>query len=52
MRLWDAATGQPRGKPLEHGKPLKSALIAPDGKSIASLDRDRRCRSSGTLQTG
>ena len=38
VRLWDAATGDSRGKPLEQGKPLKIVVIAPDGKSIASLD--------------
>ena len=38
VRLWDAATGRSRGKPLEHGKPLRCALVAPDGKSIASID--------------
>ncbi len=38
VRLWNAVTGDPRGKPLEHGKPLKSMVLAPDGKSLASLD--------------
>ena len=37
LRLWDGATGQPRGLPLEPGNPVKTIAIAPDGKTMASL---------------
>jgi WD40 repeat protein/tRNA A-37 threonylcarbamoyl transferase component Bud32 len=31
-RLWDAATGQPRGAPLAHAYPVNAAALSPDGK--------------------
>ena len=88
-RLWNTASGLPRGEPMQHRGPVvsvafspddstlvrqavtawcgsgtrrpayragnrsstasrcKSALIAPDGKSIASIDRDGRRRRLG-----
>ena len=37
VRLWDAATGLPRGRPLELQVPTKAVALSPDGQTI--LDR-------------
>jgi len=33
-RLWDAASGQPTGKPLEHQGNVSAVAFSPDGKTI------------------
>ena len=33
-RLWDAATGQPRGKPLRHAGPVLSLAFSPDSSTL------------------
>jgi WD40 repeat protein/tetratricopeptide (TPR) repeat protein len=35
VRLWDPATGKPRGKPLAHPHRIYAAAFSPDGKAIA-----------------
>ena len=39
-RLWDAATSQPVGKPLEHHGSIVSVAFSPDGKSILTGGAD------------
>ena len=39
-RVWDTRTGQPAGPPLEHGGPVKFAVLAPDGAAAATAGRD------------
>ena len=34
VKLWDAATGQPRGRPLELHVPIWAAAFSPDGKTL------------------
>ena len=35
-RLWDVATGQPIGPPLEHEGSVSSVAFSPDGQSIVT----------------
>jgi WD40 repeat protein len=45
VRLWDATTGKPIGKPLtEHKFPVTSVSFSPDGKLIVSGGTDRTIR--------
>ena len=45
MRLWDAATGQPRGAPLQgHTDGVSSVAFSPDGKTLASGSADNTVR--------
>jgi WD40 repeat protein len=39
-RLWDAATGQPQGKPLACGKPVVAASFSPDGSRLVTVSGD------------
>jgi WD40 repeat protein len=43
-QVWDAATGEPIGKPLRHGGGVDSAVFSPDGTRVltASLDNTAR----------
>ena len=43
-RLWDAATGQPVGDPLEHTDAVRAAAFRPDGKVILTGSSDRTAR--------
>jgi WD40 repeat protein/tetratricopeptide (TPR) repeat protein len=36
VRLWDPATGKPRGAPLPHPHPVRAAAFSPDGRIIAT----------------
>ncbi len=36
IRLWDAASLQPLGEPLQAGSPVNSIAISPDGKTLVS----------------
>jgi WD40 repeat protein len=33
-RLWDAATGRPRGQPLRHHEPVDFVAFGPDGRTL------------------
>jgi WD40 repeat protein len=51
-RLWDAATGEPRGLPLRHEDYLSAAAFSPDGRTVltGSLDKTARLWDAGTGQ--
>jgi WD40 repeat protein len=40
VRLWDAATGAPRGSPLPHPRQVVSALFTPDGRVLMTASND------------
>ena len=40
VRLWDAATGQPRGRLLDLQVPIWAVAFSPDGKTILTGSRD------------
>ncbi|HVC95282.1 MAG TPA: serine/threonine-protein kinase [Pirellulales bacterium] len=42
VRLWDTATGMPRGAPLEHPTSINSALLTVDGERCITLCDTRR----------
>ena len=42
-RLWDAATGQPRGEPLQHEAQVVAVWFSPDGRTLATASN----RSTG-----
>jgi WD40 repeat protein len=39
--LWDAATGQRIGQPMEHKQPVSAIAFAPDGKTVLTGSQDR-----------
>jgi WD40 repeat protein/tRNA A-37 threonylcarbamoyl transferase component Bud32 len=52
-RLWDAATGQPRGQPLTHQGGVNSVVFSPDGKTVitGSMDHTARVWDAATGQS-
>jgi len=46
-RLWDAATGQPRGEPLKHEDWVFAVRFSPTGRTLATPAGTRR-RGCGT----
>ena len=43
-RIWDAATGEPRGKPLRHDGPVKGVAVSPNGQTILTGSDDKTTR--------
>jgi WD40 repeat protein len=44
-RLWDAATGESRGVPLQHAAPLRAVSYSPDGKWLLTASEDDTARA-------
>jgi WD40 repeat protein len=53
-RLWDATTGQPRGRPLQHEGLVRALAFSPDGRTLLTGGQDRTARlwdvSTGALR--
>ena len=43
-RVWDAATGAPIGKPLQHEGAVRSAAFSPDGARVVTASADKTAR--------
>ena len=43
-RLWDRATGQAFGQPLQHQGEVRAASFSPDGKSVVTASFDKTVR--------
>jgi hypothetical protein len=43
-RVWDAATGAPIGKPLQHEGSVNSASFSPDGARVVTASTDKTAR--------
>jgi eukaryotic-like serine/threonine-protein kinase len=43
-RLYEAGTGQARGRPLEHRQAVLAAAFSPDGRRVVTASRDRTAR--------
>jgi WD40 repeat protein len=42
VRMWDVATGNPLGPPLDHGEEVNAVAFSPDGRHLAAVPWDRR----------
>ncbi len=47
VRLWDAATGAPRGKALTHESFIYETVFSPDGKTVLTASWDKTARLLG-----
>ena len=43
-RLWDVATGQPLGPPMEHDNEVKAVAFSPDGTKVVTASWDKTAR--------
>ena len=43
-RLWEAATGQPLGPPLQHQGPVRHVAFSPDGQTVLTGSDDKTAR--------
>ncbi len=43
-RLWDATSGEPRGKPMRHEGWVWAAAFSPDGKTVLTGSSDKTAR--------
>jgi WD40 repeat protein len=43
-RVWDAATGAPMGKPLEHDGQVNCVSFSPDSKRVVTASDDHTAR--------
>jgi hypothetical protein len=43
-RLWDAASGQPRGRPLLHEDAVFAVAFSPDGQTVLTGSHDKKSR--------
>ena len=50
-RIWDARTGEPIGKPLQHGDYVDAAAFDPKGKRVVTASKDTTARIWG-VRTG
>ncbi len=46
-RLWDAATGRPRGEPLRHDYPVWAVAFSPDGRTVLTGGGDDEHNTGG-----
>jgi len=44
VRLWDVATGMPRGEPFTHGDNVNAVSFSPDGGTLATASSDCTAR--------
>ena len=43
-RLWNAATGEPRGRIMQHDGAVKAVAFSPDGKLVVTGSADKKVR--------
>jgi WD40 repeat protein len=51
-RIWDARTGEPIGKPLQHAGPIAAAAFDPTGERVVTASEDHTARIWRAPPTG